>query len=223
MKKTFYLLSICILTVANAWGQQDKKVNFGIRQGIHMSDVFHSTNDAKLRKTGLQTSFFVDIPVEDVYAISTGLSYMQSGENVSFEVDRSIPTFVAIPDKNLKRFNYLQIPVHFSLRENGFRFDVGFYGGYFLGGNSKWHINGKTMSDTPLTGDGYSLLRRTDGGISLQGGLATKSGLEIMVYSQVGLLKVEESVFAIDLINRPTTPSFEGRNISAGLSVGYRF
>ncbi len=231
MKKYILKYALIAFVFSNLGAQSGRKIAGGFRLGGGVSDIFYQKIDAKPQKLAKEVSLFVDFPVQDVYAISTGIGYFQKGFREKLLVDNTLQTFAAQPDAQTWTIDYLQIPLCFSYREHGFRLDAGIYGAYALGGVEKWLV-GKTVSyESPLRSKDnnvFSRIRRIDGGLAFGAGYSGKSGLEVMFNAQVGIRKIEKQFSFIDILPSPnpvpsSSETYVGRNLYIGLTVGYRF
>ncbi|MFM2266682.1 MAG: hypothetical protein RL757_122 [Bacteroidota bacterium] len=221
MKRFFLLIAFLNLGLLHLNAQQTRKISGGLRVGMGASDIFYKQFDAKPRLQNYQIAAFVDIPVQDVYAISTGLEWTQKG---SFKP-------VIGSEESIKRSaDYLQIPIYFSFLERKMRFDVGVYGGYALNGKEILFENDKPTQNIIdiLDGnrDNYVTIRRYDAGMGIRIGY-TLSRFDFLLQTQIGLVKLERNlpvyVWAKPLgLVRANEEFYSGRNFSVGFSVGYR-
>ncbi len=222
MMKRFILLAVLLnVTLLNVSAQQTRKISGGLRVGMGASDIFYKPFDAKPRLQNYQMAAFVDIPVQDVYAISTGLEWTQKG---------SFKPVIGSEESIKRRADYLQIPIYFSLLEKKTRFDFGIYGGYALNGKEILFENNKPTQNIIdiLNADknNYVTIRRYDVGMGVRLGYVL-SRFDFLLQTQIGFVKLERNlpvyVWAKPLgLVRANETFFTGRNFSVGFSVGYR-
>jgi hypothetical protein len=226
MTKRMYLwLCLCCVisavTAQNTTTKTEKKqnVSFGFRLGTGLSDVYYEKLDVKPKLSALNASVFVDIPLSDVYFISIAAEYARKGRCYRLDTLGNVSIIIQ------PTYHYLQIPVYFSYQEKGLRADFGGYVGRFIKGTNLVKYNGETVFTQKYGANDVEYIKRYDAGLAAQLGYSHRSGIEILLQSQLGLIQIERNFNAVAQIdpNKPNPLYYRGRNFYLGISIGYKF
>lgn len=149
MKKLNVLLSLLIV-VACAFSAK-AQIEFGIKAGANFSNISQDFKDSDWETdTKIKPAFHfgvtADVPFSDNFSFQPGLLYSSKGYNIdlgAFMEDlfgEALPEEVSFDGYARAPFNYLEIPLNFAFKTNGFEIFAGPYVAMGLSGKEKYDI-----------------------------------------------------------------------------------
>lgn len=194
------MLSLAVLTgLAFSAAAQNSPVKFGLKAGVSFANMTASSQNISVSGSN-HTSFYVggtvDIPVEGVFSIQPGLTFI--GKGYKYSGSGAVVGVAGNVEEKVSPF-YLEIPVNIlaNFQAGDGKFFVG-AGPYYAFGITGKHTLTQTISSAPTSfnenikfgNDANSDLKRGDFGLNFLAGYQLKNGLSFNASYGLGLSNI---------------------------------
>lgn len=201
---------ICALVVFSL--QTQAQVKFGLKAGLNVNNVSQNFAESDWEfETKMRLAYnigaIVDFGLSDALSLQSGLMFTSKG--FSFDLEEEWGEGTEGYDRII--FNYLEVPVNFAYKINGFQIYAGPYAAIGIGGKNKWDVtyDGDSDADEYKFKPVFGEVGEGDLGDDEDAYSAFDYGLNFGVGYQVGSVLINAG-YSLGLGN--ITPAYEGDN-----------